>query len=443
MRRDLRGSTAAGRWRVRRNAPAAAVATCLVLLLYGYGASVLGPHPSGSDVRGPGSTVLGSNPLSLDLAASPSKGTAPLTVSFWANASGGVPPYRFSWDFGDGNTSVQGDVSHSYARPGNYTATATVEDSTLTALTRTLTIGAAPPALAVFLTLLSPIPNSAHVATLEANVTGGEPPFLYTWEFGDGSGLVSPSAVINHTYMLGGSYSATVEVTDGEGIVALGVATVMIPGSGGPDGPCLWSTASCGPFGVSYVAAGLVFAVVLAVTLAAVWGLYRWSRRSSPDGVVPRRIGPQEGGPVPAISSQQPPAAPVTAQAPIPFPTAPPPASSNPAPTVSSLTPGNGRPMSEQILIHLYRQGVPDPNRAVPGSFTQDGLALALNRPQSAFARALLRLEEAGLVRVEIAHVQGRGRRAKTYRLTPKGESAARRLGASNPPRPTAEPRDR
>jgi PKD repeat protein len=50
---------------------------------------------------------------------------------------GGVAPYAFSWDWGDGNTSLstqtldgQVEGSHTYDRPGNYRVIAKVSDST-------------------------------------------------------------------------------------------------------------------------------------------------------------------------------------------------------------------------------------------------------------------------------------------------------------------------
>ncbi len=49
-------------------------------------------------------------------------------VTFFANVSGGTPPYTYAWDFGDGSpVSSLPAPTHSYASPGNYTANVTVE----------------------------------------------------------------------------------------------------------------------------------------------------------------------------------------------------------------------------------------------------------------------------------------------------------------------------
>jgi hypothetical protein len=53
------------------------------------------------------------------------------TVHLVASASGGVPPYRFTWDFGPSSSLSYGpDVNHTYAAIGTYNVTLTVLDST-------------------------------------------------------------------------------------------------------------------------------------------------------------------------------------------------------------------------------------------------------------------------------------------------------------------------
>jgi PKD repeat protein len=61
--------------------------------------------------------------------ASPQSGAAPLTVAFLSLASGGTPPYSYSWSFGDGGTSGQQNCSHTYSQPGSYAAVLRVTDS--------------------------------------------------------------------------------------------------------------------------------------------------------------------------------------------------------------------------------------------------------------------------------------------------------------------------
>jgi len=68
-------------------------------------------------------------PLVASCIASPTSGDVPFTVYFTGSASGGTPPYSYSWNFGDGGNSTQQNPSHIYNAAGNYTATLTVTDS--------------------------------------------------------------------------------------------------------------------------------------------------------------------------------------------------------------------------------------------------------------------------------------------------------------------------
>src|SRR5256712_408194 len=69
-------------------------------------------------------------PLSATFTYSPSNPSTQQSVYFTGSASGGVSPYSFSWNFGDGTTSTVPNVYHSYSTPGSFTVTLTVIDST-------------------------------------------------------------------------------------------------------------------------------------------------------------------------------------------------------------------------------------------------------------------------------------------------------------------------
>jgi PKD repeat protein len=69
-------------------------------------------------------------PLSASIGATPSSGASPLTVAFSPSASGGTPPYGFSWDFGDGTPrNFSQNPTHTYLSAGLYTAVVEVTDS--------------------------------------------------------------------------------------------------------------------------------------------------------------------------------------------------------------------------------------------------------------------------------------------------------------------------
>jgi hypothetical protein len=50
--------------------------------------------------------------------ASPTSGTAPLTVTFTADPPPGVADPSYAWTFGDGGTATGAKVSHTFASPG-------------------------------------------------------------------------------------------------------------------------------------------------------------------------------------------------------------------------------------------------------------------------------------------------------------------------------------
>jgi len=68
--------------------------------------------------------------LVVSTAADKSQGTAPLTVSFTALVSGGVAPYLFDWDYGDGTSHGQvQNPNHTFIRDGIFSVELKVVDS--------------------------------------------------------------------------------------------------------------------------------------------------------------------------------------------------------------------------------------------------------------------------------------------------------------------------
>lgn len=70
-------------------------------------------------------TINNINPIQASFTASPQSGSAPLSVSF--NYTG-TPGFTYSWDFGDGGSSIEENPTHLYEEDGDFNATLIVTD---------------------------------------------------------------------------------------------------------------------------------------------------------------------------------------------------------------------------------------------------------------------------------------------------------------------------
>ena len=157
--------------------------------------------------------VTVSSVLTCTSTATPSEGTAPLDVDFTSAGAGGTPPYSYAWTFGDGGASADQNPAHTYAAAGSFDAVVTVLDSgtpqqsasdtSAVTVRGSLTCSAA----ADPLTAEAPI-----VVSFDAAVSGGTPPYSYSWDFDDGSGSTDEDP--SHTYATPGTYDASLVVVD-------------------------------------------------------------------------------------------------------------------------------------------------------------------------------------------------------------------------------------
>ncbi|UCD28721.1 MAG: S8 family serine peptidase [Planctomycetota bacterium] len=183
--------------------------------------------------------VSASGTVSVPLAsiqASPKIGPMPLDVHF---AGGGIDDkglVSFLWDFGDGTTGSGATVDHTYFSPGEYTARLTVtnvDGLTASASTRIVVSseGNLPPTVQI---VANPNSGTAPLVVVFKGIAddpdGDNSALSYLWDFGDGS--TATGQVVEHVYLLPGTYGVTLEVTDQSGSGGMGSALVIVGGSG-------------------------------------------------------------------------------------------------------------------------------------------------------------------------------------------------------------------
>jgi PKD repeat protein len=95
-----------------------------------YSARVLVSDDLGESVSAMITVTVGAPPeLVATAQANVTSGAPPLKVSFGVNLSGGVPPYTYDWNFGDGQSSTSEAPSHTFATANTYDVALTVTDS--------------------------------------------------------------------------------------------------------------------------------------------------------------------------------------------------------------------------------------------------------------------------------------------------------------------------
>ncbi len=188
-------------------------------------------------------TPINQNPVA-EIVANPMSGTAPLNVMFDANSS--TDPdgdaLTYTWDFGDGTSSIGAMASHTFLNAGTYLVTLIVTDGNGGVDTKTVTIN-----------VQSANTNQPPTAVLNANPLSGEAPLMvnfdangsndpngdqltYQWDFGDGN--FASGINVQHTFSTPGIYTVTLTVSDGNGGTATQnvVIDVQDPNPGGGSG---------------------------------------------------------------------------------------------------------------------------------------------------------------------------------------------------------------
>jgi PKD repeat protein len=139
----------------------------------------------------------------------------------------------WSWNFGDGASSIESNPLHNYSTAGEYEVSLTVLDDSgawSELYTKVVRIGNTPP-VASF-----DAPSTAHVGDVIAFADHSIDPSLsgsivhVAWDFGDGSYTAGASAgkTYAHTYSAPGDYVVTLYVIDDSGGLGTRQATVRV-----------------------------------------------------------------------------------------------------------------------------------------------------------------------------------------------------------------------
>lgn len=164
-------------------------------------------------------------PLVCTASAAPTSGTAPVTVSFTASASGGSPGYSWAWTFGDGGRSTDKNPTHTYRSGGTFTWKVTVTDGAGVSASKSGTVKVTAP-LSVTVSAVPRQGNPPLVVAFTSSPKGGTAPYSFLWDFGDGgtSLLEDPT----HTYEGTAAYTWVLTVSDAQGRTAAASDTVYV-----------------------------------------------------------------------------------------------------------------------------------------------------------------------------------------------------------------------
>jgi PKD repeat protein len=159
-------------------------------------------------------------PPIANFTATPSNGTAPLTIQF--NDTSTTLPISWTWTFGDGGTSNIQNASHRYTNPGTYTVKLTVTNAT----------GSDSEIKTNYITVSPPVvTNISPTALFSANVVAGQTPLTvqftdksvstgtttYAWDINNDGTVDYTTKNPSHTYQAAGTYAVKLTVTNASG----------------------------------------------------------------------------------------------------------------------------------------------------------------------------------------------------------------------------------
>jgi PKD repeat protein len=178
-----------------------------------YTVSLTATGPGGSNTAIQNNAISVSpdyQPPTSGFVASPTSGTAPLSVAFNDQSNGDVTEWL--WNFGDGSASTHRNPTHVYTSPGAYTVSLLAKGPAgqdTKSVENYVVVNAPDSAPQVDFTIQNASGPAPLVVTLTDTSTGEIS--NRNWDFGDGSSGNSQTAV--HTYGTPGTYAVTLSVS--------------------------------------------------------------------------------------------------------------------------------------------------------------------------------------------------------------------------------------
>jgi PKD repeat protein len=159
------------------------------------------------------------------------------TVAFAGSASGGIGPFTYAWDFGDGTTAT-GTLTptHTYQDDGTYSATLTVTDAgTKTSVqdTAIITVLNVPPTPTITgapasLTAPSGTPIALGSTVTDPSSVDTTAGFTYAWSVTANGATVATGTTASFSFAptASGAYVVTLAAADADGAVGTATATI-------------------------------------------------------------------------------------------------------------------------------------------------------------------------------------------------------------------------
>ena len=138
-------------------------------------------------------------------------------ASFTCAPVGGLPPYTYSWTFGDGTTGVGASLSHIYSSSGTMTVGCTVTDTLgTTATDHTDVTVVTDPSITAFTASPASL-DAGEKVTLDVSTSGGYGALSYSYANLPGGCLSTNATSLSCYPTSGGDYRVTVTITDRAG----------------------------------------------------------------------------------------------------------------------------------------------------------------------------------------------------------------------------------